>query len=763
VRTIAAIFIALSGVASAQTPEPLVIALPPIDIVGASPLLGSGVDRDKVPATTHVLTRDDLTRTGIADLTDALNARLGGVALNQAAGNQFQPTLQYRGFAASPLEGTAQGLAVYVNGARFNLPFGDTVNWDLIPGQAIDRANLEGSNPVFGLNALGGSLSVQLKNGFTYHGGEVALSGGSYGRIQADFEYGKQIGDFAAYAAASVLHDGGWRQDQSSDLHQFYGDAGWRADRGELHINVMAARNSLNGPGTIPIELLDADRSAQFTGPNAIQNTFARLSVNGTYDISDTTSLQSVFYYTSFSQKVVNGNTPDFQVCGAFLCGQPGVPLTDRQGQTIPDFLAGGPYSELDTQTVNTNGYGASLQVTNRDPLFALPNQFVAGVSFDGGVTTFSAASAAGGLTSDRFFVGPGIVVDQADGSIAPVRVGITNAYYGFYATDILDLTPHLSLNLSGRINLAQIDLHDQIGTALTGNHFYAHINPGAGLTYTFSPALTVYSSFSIANRAPTPAELSCASILSPCTLANFFVGDPNLKQVVSQTAEVGLRGQLTPFEGAIVRWNIGLYRTNVSDDIVFLPGTIPGRDFFQNVSLTQRRGIEAGITARNGRLQTWLDYAFTDATFQTSFLEDSSLNPASNANGQIQIRRGNQLPGVPRHRLKLGLSYDVTEAWTVGFSSIVSSGQYLFGDEANLTPQTGGYVVLNVNTKYRIAPNIEIFGLVQNVLNARYETFGTFSDTSSVPISQAAGASDPRSLSPAAPIAGYGGVRVTF
>ena len=753
----------LCGAARAQTAPPLVVELPPVDIVGAAPLLGSGVDRSKVPATTHVLTGDDISRSGMPGLLGALDEHVAGVALDDAAGNQFQPALLYRGFTASPLDGTAEGLAVYVNGARFNLPFGDTVNWDLIPGQAIDTLNVEGSNPVFGLNALGGSLSVQLKNGFTYHGGELVLSGGSFGRAQAAFQYGKQSGDFAAYTAGGILHDGGWRDSQSTDLHQFFGDAGWRTDRAELHVNILAARDGLSGPGTIPVQLLDVDRDAQFTVPDAVQNTFARVSTTGNYSISDTTSLQGMLYYTSLQQKVINSNTPNYQVCGDFLCEQPGVFLTDRSGLPIPDFLNGGPYGELDNQTINTNGYGAALQATDKDPLFGLHNQFVSGVSFDGGVTTFSAASAAGGMTPERNFLGPGIIIDQADGSVAPVRVGITNAYYGIYATDILDVTPHLSLNLSGRLNVAQIDLHDQIGTALNGDHFYAHFNPGFGATYAFSPAISVYASFSIANRAPTPAELSCASITSPCTLANFFVGDPDLKQVVVHTVEIGLRGKVTPYEGATLRWNFGLYRSNVSDDIVFLPATIPGRDFFQNVDQTRRQGIEAGLELRSGRLQAWLDYAFTDATFQSPFTEDSPLNPAANANGQIQVVPGNQLPGVPRHRLKLGLSYHVTDAWTVGGAVIASSGQYLFGDEANLTSPIGGYVVLNLNTQYQITPHIEVFGLVQNALNAKYETYGTFSDTASIPIVEVAGASNTRSLSPAPPIAGYGGVRVTF
>ncbi len=752
--------------AAAAAAEPLVLQLPEIDIVGATPLLGSGLDRDKVPAATHIINRDEIARAGATGLPGALDEQVGGVALNDAAGNAFQPTLMYRGFAASPLEGTAQGIAVYVNGARFNLPFGDTVNWDLFPSVAIDNANLEGANPMFGLNALGGSLSLQLRNGFTWHGGELTLSGGSFGRVGATFQYGQQSGNFAAYAAGSILHDGGWRADQSSDLHQFYGDAGWRGDRGELHFSILAARNGLNGPGTIPVELLDARRAAVFTAPNAIQNNFAQAGMNGRVDISDTTSLQAVMYYTYFSQKVTNGNTPNFQVCGdgsGFLCDQTGAFLTDRQHNPIPDFANGGPYSELDSQSVNTNGYGMSAQISNKDTLFGVPNHLVAGASFDGGVTIFTASSAAGGLTASRDFIGPGIIIAQADGSIAPVRVAVTNAYYGLFATDILDVTPRLSANVSGRVNFAQINLRDRFGTALNGNHAYAHFNPGIGLTYKLTPEITAYAGFSIANRAPTPAELSCADIASPCTLANFFVGDPNLKQVVSQTLEAGLRGQFTPYTGATLRWNAGVFRTNVIDEILFLPSPIAGRDFFQNAGPTRREGVEGGLKLQSGRLLAWIDYAFTAATFQTPFAEDSPLNPAADANGQIYIARGSQLPGVPRHRLKLGASYDVTDSWTAGFNATISSGQYLFGDEANLTPRTGGYAVLNLNTRYRISPNIQIFGMVLNVLNAKYETFGTFSDTSSIPISQIPGASNSRSLSPAPPVAAYGGVRVSF
>src|SRR5437868_2981823 len=459
----------LSAAAAAQQPsEALPLSLPTVEVVGATPLLGSGVDRDKVPAETQVLTDRDISRNGYPQMLPALEENVPGVTLDNAAGNPFQPNLLYHGFVASPLQGNPQGLAVYLNGVRFNQPFGDTVNWDLIPDIAIDRVDLVGSNPVFGLNALGGALSVRTKNGFTYHGGEIDILGGSFSHYQGELQYGVQSGNTAVYVAATGLHEGGWRDLQSSNVRNFHGDIGWRGSRAEAHLNVTAADNTLNGPGTSPIELLAVDPSALFTAPNLIKNRYALVTASGTYDVTDTTSLQGVAYYEYFLQQVANGNVPVARPCtdqdqAGFLCVAPGAFATNRAGNPIPDFLNGGPYSDLDQQSTNTNGYGASVQVTNRDERFGHPNQLVAGFSFDGARILFSGSTQIGGLSlADRVFAGPGTTIDQADGSIAPVRVGISNAYYGLFFTDTLDVTPELSANLAGRFNLAQIDLTQQ-------------------------------------------------------------------------------------------------------------------------------------------------------------------------------------------------------------------------------------------------------------------------------------------------------------
>ncbi len=740
--------------------------LPEVNVVAPSPLLGSGIDRNKAPATVNTLTGQDIERTGVPSLLGALEEQTPGALLQDAQGNPFQPNLQYRGFIVSPLDGNPQGLAVYVNGVRFNAPFSDSVNWDLLPSVAIDRVNLEGSNPVFGLNALGGSLSIQLKNGFTWHGGLAELYGGSFGTINGSLQYGKQSGNVSTYVAANVFHSNGWRQLNSSDVRQFYGDVGWRSDRAELHLNVMLADNTLNSPGTLPVQLLDVDRTATFTAPNKTTNKYGLVSLSGTWSVTDATSLQGILYYDNLSQRIANGNASGTAACATtpgFLCDNNGNPLFDRTGSPIPDFLSGGPYSQLNNQAVDSNGYGAALQVTHDSTVLGRHNQVVAGLSFDGGVSTFTASTLLGGVTDvNGVFIGPGILIDQPGGPVAPVRVGITNAYYGAYFADVFDITPKLALSLAGRLNVAQIDLNDQNGTALSGNHSYSHFNPGIGLTYQVLPSLSLYGGYSEGNRAPTPAELSCASPASPCTLANFFTGDPDLKQVVSHTVEAGLRGRLHAGNGNL-DWNFALFRTNDDDDIAFVASTIPGLDYFQNVGRTRRQGLEAGLSWRGPRLRAWINYAYTDATFQSPLTLDSPLNPGADANGLIHVVPGNHLPGVPANSFKLGAEYAVTDAWSVGFSGLVSSGQYLFGDEANLTPKTNPYVVLNANTSYRVTRNLEVFALVQNLLNVKYETYGTFSPTSSVPIAQVPGATITRSLSPAPPVAAYGGVRFRF
>ena len=755
---------------------PTTVASPPsatnspveeITVIGTSPLLGSGVDRNSIPVNTQVLDSANVTREGAPDVLQALNTQVAGINLDSASGNPYQPSLFFNGFEVSPLQGTSQGVAVYVNGTRFNQAFGDTVNWDLIPAVAISKINVEGSNPLFGLNALGGSFNVALKDGFTYAGGQADVSGGAFGTVQGDIQYGVQSGNQALYIAGSVVHQDGWRDLQSTDIQNFFGDYGLKNNGVEMHFDLSAANSVINGPGTAPVQLLAVDSQAQFTAPNGIDNRYIQAALRTNVDVSDVLSVQAQAYYDYFQQHVVNGNSPNDTPCddgSNLLCQGPGMMSTTRNGAPIPAFLGNNAaYNELDVNTANTNAYGAAAQVTDTDQLFGFKNHLIAGASFDGAQTEFSATAFIGGVTPlTRVYIGPGVVIDEP-GSNVPVRVAISDAYAGGFASDTLNVTDALAATVSGRFNFAEIDLRDQGGGDLTGNHAYARFNPAAGLTYEVAPALTVYAGYSEANRAPTPAELSCAGPQNSCSLANFFVGDPDLKQVIAHTVEAGLRGHIDVLSHARLGYDLSLFRTDSDDDIAFINSVTLNRAFFANIGQTRREGGSARVDFRLDRVSTYVAYTFTDATFQTGYVESGGSNPDQDANGNITVRSGNQLPGVPRNVFKFGVDGLLTQAWRAGIDGQYQSGQYLFGDEANLTPRLPGFYVMNLHSTYDVTKRLQVFFNAQNLLDRRYYTYGTFAPTNSVFLSQAPNATNPRSYSLAAPLGFFGGVRVKF
>ena len=223
------------------------------------------------------------------------------------------------------------------------------------------------------------------------------------------------------------------------------------------------------------------------------------------------------------------------------------------------------------------------------------------------------------------------------------------------------------------------------------------------------------------------------------------------------------MRGSFAPFDGADLSYNLALFRSNLDNDIAFINSVTQGRAFFANIGQTRRQGVDAGVQLKTDRWLAYIAYTHTDATFQSGFIEASGNNPAANADGNVAVLSGNRLPGIPANQLKLGVYYKATDKWTVGATAIAASSTFLFGDEANLTPQLPGFFTMNVSTTYQLTDNVQLFAWAQNITNAHYYTFGTFSPTGSVFIAQAPGATNPRSLSPAAPIGGFGGVHVTF
>jgi len=755
-------------------------------VIGSTPLPGAVIDTDKVPGNVQVLSSSDLSREGSPSLTGALNSNLSSINTNDDLNDPFQPDILYRGFEASPVLGTPQGLAVYQNGVRVNEAFGDTVNWDFFPSVAVDQVELVSSSPLYGLNALGGAVSVSMKNGFSYQGGELELSGGSFGQRSGVGQFGMTSGPFGVYVAGQALDWDGWRQFSSDRIRTLYAALSYHTDRVVLDLSYSFARNTLEGQGPAPIQQLAVNRSLVFTGPQNNVNDLDFFALNGAFQLTHSWSLQGVLYYRVYSQSVASGNSTNYTACLAMpgtLCQPDGVtPLTNPAGQTLPDISNGGAtlIGENDFESINSWGRGAALQATNNERVLGLENQFSLGATIDYASTSYYTGVQIGVLNpqlvvepSDLFVYtpqsSPGAI---ANGDPAPVSVDSVNKNLSAYLTDTLNLSADLAVTASGRVNITNVDLVDQLGSNLTGSNRFVHFNPAIGATYKLLPSMTLYGGWSVNNRTPTPSEIECSDPLTPCLLPTSLAGDPpTLKQVVSHTFESGLRGKLTgaPGTDGEVTWNLSMFRTLLHDDIYGISTNLY-RGFFQNIGDTRRQGVEAGVAYRSTRLSAYANYSFVQATFQSAFLVPSSSNPYADAAGNIHVEPGDRFPGIPEHRVKLGADYQIVPAWTVGATLNIVSSSYYGGDQSNQLEPIPGFTVVNLHSSYRPNPHLEIFASINNVLDRKYATFGLLSDPTGVgapgippdAVTNGPGV-DNRFLSPAAPLEAFAGVRFTL
>ncbi|MET0408349.1 MAG: TonB-dependent receptor, partial [Hyphomicrobium sp.] len=709
-----------------------------------------------------------------------------GLIISDLQGNQFQTDIQFRGFEASPVNGVAQGLAVYQNGVRINEAFGDIINWDFLPSNAINNVALVTGNPVFGLNALGGAVVVDMKDGFNYQGWDVDTRFGSFGRKQVSTEAGYQSGNWAAYGAFEAINDDGFRDFSEAEVRRGYFDLGVKGDNAEFHFNFSGADNFVGVTAAAPQDLLDISRSLTFSSPQTSDNEMQMYSVNGKVRATDTLTFSGVTYYRHFNQQHADGNLfDDPENCGGSLCSGTDVVENDATGNPVP-FTDGAVYGSVDQTSQNADSAGLTLQAQETAKLFGHTNQFIMGASYDHGTVAYTAKSELG-FFQPKFVVEPQGIILSGSEDFNPRSLTTYNDYFGAYFTDTFDITEDLALTVGGRYNFARIQIEntgDPENDELNGTNKYNRFNPSAGLTYKFGPALNWYGGYSEANRAPTAAELACADPENPCLIESFLTADPPLKQVVSHTWETGFRGTIKNWTGSQWDWGVGLFRTLNTDDIFNAASTDIGRGYFQNIGETLRQGVEANISYRSKRLFAYGNYTYNDATFNSSAIFPSPNHPGE---GTVEcgadeggggdddgpgkcylVHKGDRLAGVPAHTFKAGFDYWMTGKWKVGADVVAASDQILFGDEANLDKPLAGYAKVNLHTSYDVTDHVQIYGLFENLFDKNYSVYGTyFSVDDANELTPATGVTfsenNPRTVVPALPFAAYGGVKVKF
>lgn len=768
-----------------------------VDVVGVGPTPGRTVDRDRVPATVAVVTAAEIEDRHAASLADVLNEQLGSVSLEGATANLFQPNLRFRGFTASPLLGLPQGLAVYQNGARINEPFGDTVQFDLIPQFAVSQVQVSaGADPTYGLNALGGAMVLNLKNGFDHSGFRGEFSGGSFDRYSATAEWGANNGPWAVYLGATRFDEEGWRTASPSEVTQAVADVAYRDESVDAGVTFTYADTLLNGNAAAPVELLDVDRSAVFTYPDITENRLA--FVQGRFDIalSPTWSVQVNGYYRDLDRKTLNGDEAEFEECDDDLL-PPGAPLgtlcfgedddddgdddhdgdDDEEAHPLVDVNSGRFITEDDTEgnaaynrtTTRSKGYGATLQATAATTHGSgRENVLVLGVSADLADVGFTSSSEVGTLTPERTVDGSGLLAGhygQAPDDIFNTGLDTANSAVGLYFTDTFSVTQQTHLTVSGRFNHARIEIADRLGTSLDGEHTFSRFNVGAGAVHQFSDAVSVFGRYSESNRAPTAAELSCADPAEPCRVPNAFISDPPLEQAVARSVEGGLRGRVVDASRWRLNWSVAVYHTAIADDILFVASPeLIGTGYFQNAGDTRRVGLDAELNGQVDRLGWYASYGLVDATFQSPLHlpSDEEVNDAATEGGYVAVEPGDRMPGIPRHSVKAGIRYALTDAWDVMLETVTSSSRIFVGDEGNDQVVLDGYGVANLRSVYRAGEHIELFLRVDNLFDTHYATFGALAELE-VFLSEVPDASDPRFVSPGIPRSAFGGVRVRF
>ncbi len=696
---------AIAGLNVAHGANPTeAMEIPTVEVVGTTPLPGLGTAIRDVAANVQIFTSKDMGQQRQANLTEYLEQNPSSVSINSAQGNAFQADVNFRGFTASPVLGTPQGLSVFQDGVRINEPFGDIINWDFLPQSAISSIQLiPGSNPAFGLNTLGGALAVYTKSGSEYPGGSMEASAGFFGRKNASFEQGGKKEELDYFVTANVTDDKGWAEHNASKVRQFFGKLGWQDARTDLDVSLTVADNTLQGTQTLPLSFMDNIRQA-YTWPDQNHNQLNFLTVKGSRFLSDDVILGGNAYYRKYRNNNFSSN-----VNGNF--GQIDA-LT-----LLPDIRQ----ATNDRSLIDQDSYGFGLQLTLMGKLAGLENQFSLGVTGDFGKARYTQDSQSAVFTADRGTVGTTDFTRLTD---ALTR----NAYYGLFFSDTLKLNPYWTFSAAGRYNRARVKIEDQMDptSTLNAEHSFSRFNPALGINFNPDKSLTAYASYNEGMRAPTPIELACADPAAPCKLPNNFISDPVLKMVVSRTLESGLRGTLAQDTS----WSAAIFRTELDDDIQFISASGAGANaagYFQNVGKTRRQGLELSLGRKWNAFSAMLRYSYVEATFQSAFTVSASANSSADASGNIQVKPGNRMPGIPRHSLKLRLQYDFGQQASVGTSINYSGSVFARGDENNqdVNGQVPGFTVVNLDGRYTLSKGMEVFARVSNLLDRKYANFG--------------------------------------
>ena len=737
-----------------------------IDVYSTSPLPSIGLPKNMVPSNIQTISSDELNSQAGVSIADYMVNNLQGVTVNEVGGNPFQLELNFRGYNATPISGNPQGLSVYIDGIRANQPFSNTVLWDLIPNFAINNMQMvAGSNPVYGLNTLGGALSMQTKSGQNFKGKNIDVSAGSWARNSGLVEIGGELknSNMDYYLGYEHFHENGWRKFSPSHVNQLFGKLGFESEMSRYELTYTGAHNILIGNGLTPKDLLGSERDGIHTLEDETKNEYSQLALNMSHFFNEETMIAGNAYYKRSDRATYNGDLND-EFCDADSHGESECTAAQQAlSQSDAENLNEGVFNRTNTLQ---DAFGFNLQATFDQDWLSRRNQLVAGFSAEYSQIKFNQTEEeVASLGPLGFFDGARDDIEQSSGLTGKTKT------YGAFLSNTHSLKSNFNINTALRYNHVQVDNRDTFhsrgsSASLTGKHHFERFNPSVGLTFQPNKILSTYASYSESSRAPTSIELGCANPDQPCNLPTQMADDPPLFQVVAKTLEGGVSGKVSEDTS----WNMSIYHATNHNDILFVYANASnGMGYFTNVEETTRQGLDVGIKTKFDKLNLNINYGFVAAQYGSSFSLVNEVNSSASSDA-IQVTKGDYLPNIPQHHLKIRADFEIKPRWNIGGSLTAFTKSYMMGNEnqqhnasGGLQGEIPGYAIVNLDSQYSFRKDWNIHAKFINIFDQKYSTGGRLAETRVQTDRSFGDERNVASLIPGAPRAGWIGLTKSF
>ena len=603
--------------------------------------------------------------------------RLPGVSTFDDQGTRVQPTLDVRGYSLSPVVGSPQGVSVFLDGVRVNEPDAQEMDFDLVPMEAVEHAELvRGPAAVFGKNSLAGALIMATARGGPTPSLETAGEAGAFGYRAGRITASGMAKGIDGYLLVRGSDEDGYRVDTPARTRMLFATVGRKRDESDLALSVIAAHDRVFQAGSLPESWLEEEPNANYTSGDYFAPELAHVALRG-----------------------------ETRLGSGQLRGNMFVRRNDREQFNVnvgaPSVLA----------SVRNQSLGGTAEVTFPMWLGTVPLTLTGGAEYgrnDIRYRIFQEATPDAPVEPD---------CDEATGLCENAQAAEDNS--ALYAQAMLTLGRSVVFTASARGDYVRIPFRDATDPENDGTSTFRRISPMLGAMYRPGSKLRTYASMSSGFRAPAALELACADPDAPCPLPFALGDDPPLRPVIVWNYEAGVDWE----PARALSFTLAGFRAEGRDEILFVSSE-RASGYFKNIARTRRQGVEvSGMASLRAGLRVTTSYAFIDATYQTAEPLASAIPDAP------AVSPGDRFPLSPAHRFSARIAITrALKSYVVDgdLSARAVSTQFLRGDEANRQAPIPGYAITSLRlgiTHERATVTLNI----DNLINTRYETFGVY------------------------------------